>query len=277
MIAPTRAMTVGPHTLGGGAPLVLIAGPCVIESEELALHTAEYLKGVTSRLHVPWIFKSSFDKANRSSIDAFRGPGIDLGLRILEKVRRAFDVPVTSDIHSVEHARACGPVLDLIQVPAFLCRQTDILVAAGSTGKPVNVKKGQFVAPDDMVMAARKIESTGNHSVAITERGAFFGYHNLVVDFRSLAIIRGHGYPLVFDATHSVQLPAAQGQCSGGDRAFIPILARAAVAAGIDALFMETHPDPDQALCDGPNSWPLDQLEELLKVLIDLDHVAKGK
>jgi 2-dehydro-3-deoxyphosphooctonate aldolase (KDO 8-P synthase) len=277
MIAPTRALTVGPLTLGGDAPLVLIAGPCVIESEALVLHTAEYLKELTARLGVPFIFKASYDKANRSDLEAFRGPGLEEGLRILAKVRHDLELPVTSDIHSVEQARAAGPILDLIQVPAFLCRQTDILIAAGQTGKPVNVKKGQFMAPEDMVMAAKKIESTGNRAVSITERGAFFGYHNLVVDFRSLAIIRGHGYPLVFDATHSVQLPAAAGSSSGGDRAFIPLLARAAAAAGIDALFMETHPDPDQALCDGPNSWPLDEMEELLKVLIQLDHVAKGK
>jgi len=275
MIAETRTVKVGALEIGGRAPFVLIAGPCVIESEELLVRTAERLKEITSKLGLGWILKASFDKANRSSIDGFRGPGIEEGLAILGKVKDAVGVPVISDIHSPGQAAAAAEVLDMIQIPAFLCRQTDLLVAAGKTGKPVNVKKGQFMAPADMAQAAKKVESAGNDRVTITERGASFGYNNLVVDMRSLGLIREMGYPVVFDATHSVQLPSAKGTSSGGERKFVPLLARAAVAAGVDALFLEVHPDPDKALCDGPNSWPLDELEGLLKRLIEIDRKVK--
>jgi len=271
----TRTIKAGPFEIGGGRPFVLIAGPCVIESEELAMKTAESLKKITGRLGLTWIFKSSYDKANRSSIDSFRGPGMDDGLKILAKVKSELDVPVLTDVHSVGEVATVSEVADVIQIPAFLCRQTDILVEAGKCGRPVNIKKGQFMAPSDMVKAAAKVERAGGKDVFITERGTTFGYNNLVVDMRSLAIIREAGLPVVFDATHSVQLPGAEGECSGGDRKYVPLLARAAVAAGVDGLFMEVHPDPDSALCDGPNSWPLSDTEPLLKTLIELDRTIK--
>jgi 2-dehydro-3-deoxyphosphooctonate aldolase (KDO 8-P synthase) len=276
-MTPARSVRAGAVAIGGGRPLMLIAGPCVIESEELVFRTAATLKQITARLGLPFIFKSSYDKANRSSVDGFRGPGLERGLQILERVRREFEVPVLSDIHDAGQAAVAAEVLDVIQIPAFLCRQTDILIAAGRTGKAVNLKKGQFMAPEDMAEAARKVEAAGNPNVFLTERGSSFGYHNLVVDMRSLAIMRGLGYPAVFDATHSVQLPSGQGGSSGGDRRFIPVLARAAVAAGIDGLFLEVHPDPDRALCDGPNSWPLAELEPLLLTLLALDRAARGE
>ncbi len=273
----TPSTHVGPIPIGSNHPLVLIAGPCVIENAEITLRTAERLKAMTNRLGIPWIFKSSFDKANRSSVASFRGPGLEEGLAILERVRKTFDVPVLSDIHSPEQAKAAAGVLDVIQIPAFLCRQTDMLIAAGETGCPVNIKKGQFMAPEDMVQAARKVGPESEKKVMITERGVTFGYHNLVVDMRSLAVIRETGYPVIFDATHSVQRPAALGTASDGDRQFVPVLARAAVAAGVDGVFMEVHPDPDSALCDGPNMWPLDRLEFLLRQLMALDAVIRNQ
>ncbi|MFO8056143.1 MAG: 3-deoxy-8-phosphooctulonate synthase [bacterium] len=271
----TRAIDLPDFSIGGGAPLVLIAGPCVIESYELLLKTAYSLQEITAKLGVPWILKSSYDKANRSGINSFRGPGLDEGLALLEKAKRETGAPVLSDVHETAQVEPASQVLDIIQIPAFLCRQTDLLVAAGKSGKPVNIKKGQFMAPADMQNAAAKVESTGNRHILITERGTSFGYHNLVVDMRSLGIIRKSGYPAVFDATHSVQLPAAQGQASGGEREFVPLLTRAAVAAGVDAIFMEVHPDPENALCDGPNSILLSELEPLLKTLLEIDRATK--
>jgi 2-dehydro-3-deoxyphosphooctonate aldolase (KDO 8-P synthase) len=275
-LSKTRTVKIGPLAMGGGVPFILIAGPCVIESEDLAMRVAEALKEITARLGVPWIFKASFDKANRTSVDSFRGPGLEQGLKTLYRVRREFDVPVVSDVHEKAQVKPASEILDMIQIPAFLCRQTDLLAAAGKTGKPVNVKKGQFMAPEDMVRAAGKVESTGNKEVVITERGSSFGYHNLVVDMRSLGIIREAGYPVIFDATHSVQRPGAEGTSSGGDREFVPLLARAAVAAGVDGIFLEVHPKPGEALCDGPNSWPLDEIGPLLTMLKSVDKEVKG-
>lgn len=268
---------IGELAIGGNAPLVLIAGPCVIETEDMTMSIAESLKKITARLKIPCVFKASYDKANRTSAESYRGPGLEKGLAILGRVRREIGVPVISDVHDVSQVTPAAQVLDALQIPAFLCRQTDLLIAAGKTMKPINIKKGQFMAPEDMAQPVQKVRSTGNDNIFITERGASFGYHNLVVDMRSLAITRETGHPVVFDATHSVQLPGASGSCSGGERKFVPLLARAAVAAGVDGLFLEVHPDPDHALCDGPNSWPLDQIEDLLKVMIELDRVAKRK
>ncbi len=278
MVLPTtRTVNAGKLSIGGGAPLVLIAGPCVIESEDTLLKTAHGLKEITDRLGIPWVLKSSYDKANRSSISGFRGPGQEQGLALLNKAREETGAPVISDVHEVGEVKPAAEVLDIIQIPAFMCRQTDLLVAAGKTGRPVNIKKGQFMAPGDMVQAAAKVEAAGNQSILITERGTSFGYHNLVVDMRSLDIIRGAGYPVIFDATHSVQLPAARGSASGGERGFVPLLTRAAVAAGVDAVFMEVHPDPEKALCDGPNSMPLESVEPLLEMLLELDTLVKRK
>jgi len=271
-----REVRVGTIPIGNKNQLLLIAGPCVIESEALALRTAEGLKAISEKLGIPFIFKSSFDKANRSSIDSFRGPGLDSGLKILEKVKNEIDVPVLSDVHLPDQCEHAGQVLDVIQIPAFLCRQTDLLIAAGKTGKPVNIKKGQFVAPQTMQQAAAKVESTGNSLILLTERGTAFGYHNLVVDMRSFDVMRSLNYPVIFDATHSVQLPSAGGTVSSGEREFVPALTRAAAGAGIDGLFMEVHPDPSQALCDGPNMWPLDQLEPLLRPVIQIHQITKG-
>lgn len=275
MLPQTRNVKVGPVNMGGRSPLVLIAGPCVIESEDTAMRTARDLKEITGRLGIPWIFKASYDKANRTSLDSFRGPGLDEGLAILGRVRSEFGVPVISDVHCTTQAEAAARVLDAIQIPAFLCRQTDLLMAAGKTGVPINIKKGQFMAPQDMAKVAAKVESTGNTDIFITERGTSFGYHNLVVDMRSLGVIREAGYPVVFDATHSVQLPAAKGDASGGERKFVSLLARAAVAAGVDGLFLEVHPDPDNALCDGPNSVRLEDVEEVLKLVMEIDGVVR--
>ncbi len=275
-IPRTREVNAGPVVIGGSARSVLIAGPCVIESPDLVMRTGEKIKEITDRLGIPWILKSSFDKANRSSIESFRGPGLEEGLAILSHARKELDVPVTTDVHSVEQVEPVAEVADLVQLPALLCRQTDLLLAAGKAGKPVNIKKGQFMAPEDMALAAQKVTSTGNQDVLITERGTSFGYRNLVADMRSLAIIREAGYPVVFDATHSIQLPAAMGKASGGRRGLAPVLARAAAAAGVDALFMEVHPSPDDALCDGPNSLPLSGLEEVLKVVMQIDKAVKG-
>jgi 2-dehydro-3-deoxyphosphooctonate aldolase (KDO 8-P synthase) len=264
---------VGSIPIGGGAPLVLIGGPCAIENEKHALMTAERLASIAAEKKVGFIYKSSYDKANRSSVKSYRGPGLTDGLRILKKVRDTLGLPVLSDIHQVSEVEPAAEVLDVLQIPAFLCRQTDLLVAAGRTGKPVNIKKGQFVAPRDMKNAVDKVVSTGNRAVLLTERGATFGYNNLVVDMRGLADMRAIGVPVVFDATHSVQLPGGAGDRSAGERQYVPALARAAVAFGIDALFMEMHEDPDrkmpdgQPLSDGPNMLRIDDLPRLLDQL----------
>jgi 2-dehydro-3-deoxyphosphooctonate aldolase (KDO 8-P synthase) len=267
-------VTVGRIRIGGGQPLVLIGGPCAIESEKHAVMTAERLAAIAAPRRVPFIYKSSYDKANRSSGRSYRGPGLVEGLRILRTVRDAVGVPVLSDVHQVSEVEPAAEVLDVVQIPAFLCRQTDLVEAAGRTGKPVNVKKGQFLAPRDMGNVADKIASTGNRDILLTERGTSFGYNNLVVDFRGLADMREIGYPVVFDATHSVQLPGAGGTRSGGERQYVSALARAAVAFGIDALFLEMHEDPDrtlpdgQPLSDGPNMLRIDDLPRLLDEIL---------
>ncbi|HEU4949838.1 MAG TPA: 3-deoxy-8-phosphooctulonate synthase, partial [Candidatus Deferrimicrobiaceae bacterium] len=254
-----------------------IAGPCVLESEELALSVASFLADLAARLHVNVVFKGSFDKANRSSRASYRGPGQAEGLRILAEVRRRHGLPVTTDVHDPRQAREVGPRVDLLQIPAFLCRQTDLLVAAGETGVPVNIKKGQFMAPWDMRNAVEKVFSTGNGNVLVTERGTTFGYNNLVVDFRGLPAIRESICPVIFDATHSVQLPGGAGNASSGERKYIAPLARAAVAAGVDGVFLEIHPDPDRALSDGPNSLPLADVERLLRTLLAIRAAAGGE
>ncbi|VAX07966.1 2-Keto-3-deoxy-D-manno-octulosonate-8-phosphate synthase [hydrothermal vent metagenome] len=256
-------------------PLFLIAGPCVIEGEQITVDTAGRLKEITTTLNIPFIFKSSFDKANRSSASGFRGPGLEEGLRILEKVRTEIGVPVLTDVHTETPLDEVADVVDVLQTPAFLCRQTDFIQNVASQGKPVNFKKGQFMAPWDMQQVVTKAKAEGNDQIMVCERGVSFGYNNLVVDMRSLAVMRDTGCPVIFDATHSVQLPGGQGDCSGGQREHVPVLARAAVAAGISGIFMETHPDPDQALCDGPNSWPLGDMQALLETLVELDTAVK--
>ena len=264
--------------VGLDQPIFLIAGPCVIESRQLALDTAGMLKEMCAGLGVPFIYKSSYDKANRSSGASFRGPGADAGLKILAEVRRTIGVPVLTDVHEIAQIEAAAAVVDVLQTPAFLCRQTDFINAAASAGRPVNIKKGQFLAPGDMknvVAKARKASGTDN--ILVCERGTSFGYNNLVSDMRSLAIMRETGCPVVFDATHSVQLPGGQGTVSGGQREFVPLLARAAVASGVSGLFMETHPDPERALSDGPNAWPLARMRELLETLKALDGVVKQR
>jgi 2-dehydro-3-deoxyphosphooctonate aldolase (KDO 8-P synthase) len=259
-------------------PLFLIAGPCVVESRELQIDVAGKLKEVTARLGVPFIFKSSYDKANRSSGKSFRGLGMDKGLAILAEVKRQVGVPVLTDVHTEEEVKPAAEVVDVLQTPAFLCRQTDFIRAAASAGKPVNIKKGQFLSPQEMKNVVEKArEASGKDNILVCERGFSFGYSNLVSDMRSLAIMRDTGCPVVFDATHSVQLPGGQGTASGGERQFIPVLARAAVASGIAGLFMETHPDPARALSDGPNAWPLGMMEALLETLVELDRTVKKK
>ena len=262
--------------VGLDRPLFLIAGPCAIETEKLALETAAQLKEITGALDIPFIYKSSFDKANRSSSESFRGPGMDEGLAILAKVRREVGVPVLTDVHDITQVDAVASVVDVLQTPAFLCRQTDFIQAVVKSGKPVNIKKGQFLAPHDMKNVVDKAYAVGGEGrVMVCERGASFGYNNLVSDMRSLAIMRETGCPVVFDATHSVQLPGGQGSRSGGQREFVPVLARAAVATGVSGIFMETHPDPDKALSDGPNAWPLGQIKELLETLKEIDITVK--
>ena len=251
--------------IGDKNKLVLIAGPCVIESESLCLNVASRIKDITVKLGIPYIFKSSFDKANRMSLESFRGPGIKKGLDVLNKVKDKVKCPVLSDVHCVKDIFEAGKVLDIIQIPAFLCRQTDIVLAAAKTGKVVNIKKGQFLAPWDILPIIKKAESTGNRKIIITERGVSFGYNNLVTDFRALKIMRDLGYPVIYDATHSIQIPGGKRSCSGGEREFVEGLSRAAVAFGCDGLFLEVHPDPDKALCDGPNMINLKDLERLLK------------
>ena len=263
-------------TIGGGSPLVLIAGPCVIESEAKLMAAAEEIIKAAERLKVPLVFKSSFDKANRSSSASFRGPGMKEGLRLLKKVKDSFGVPVVSDVHSIEQIAPAAEVLDIIQIPAFLCRQTDLLQAAAKTGLPVNVKKGQFMAPWDMKNAVTKINEAGSDNIILTERGASFGYNNLVVDYRSLVIMRDMGYPVIFDATHSVQLPGGAGTASSGQRQFVAPLARAAAAVGIDGIFMEVHPCPDEALCDGPNMVDVAQMVEIMEQVLAVDRALRG-
>jgi len=262
-------------TVGAQEPFFLIAGPCVIESEALALETAGYLKELTARLGIPFIYKSSFDKANRSSVDSYRGPGIAEGLRILSEVKRQLQVPVLTDVHEDTPLNEVAEVVDVLQTPAFLCRQTNFIVSVAATGRPVNVKKGQFLSPWEMANVVEKARSTGNESIMVCERGVSFGYNNLVSDMRSLAIMRQTGCPVVYDATHSVQLPGGKGSASGGQREFVPVLARAAIAAGVGGVFMETHPEPDKALSDGPNAWPMHQLEGLLTTMQELDSAVK--
>ncbi len=261
--------------VGQDRALFLIAGPCVIEGEQLILDTAGRLKEITGELGIPFIFKSSFDKANRSSGDSYRGPGIDEGLRILQLVREQIGVSVLTDVHEDTPLDEVAEVVDVLQTPAFLCRQTNFIQAVAATGKPVNIKKGQFLAPWDMQHVVAKAKAAGNEQIMVCERGVSFGYNNLVSDMRSLAVLSDTGCPVVFDATHSVQLPGGQGSSSGGQREFVPVLARAAVAVGVAGLFMETHPDPDKALSDGPNSWPLDQLKGLLETLQSIDRSVK--
>ena len=280
--AATETVRVGSIAIGGEAPLVLIGGPCAIEDEKHALMTAERLARIASDRRVSFIYKSSYDKANRFSINSYRGPGLREGLRILKKVRDTLGLPVLSDVHQVDEVAPASEVLDVLQIPAFLCRQTDLVLAAAKTGKPVNVKKGQFVAPGDMKNVVDKVLSVGNRSILLTERGASFGYHNLVVDLRGLAIMRGFGFPVIFDATHSVQLPGGAGDRSGGERKYVPALARAAVAFGIDALFMEMHEDPDRTLpdgrplSDGPNMLRIDDLPPLLQRLQAIESAVRA-
>jgi 2-dehydro-3-deoxyphosphooctonate aldolase (KDO 8-P synthase) len=262
-----HTVKTGNISIGGKFPLAFILGPCVIENYAATFKAAAFLKDLTDRLNIPFIFKASYDKANRTSIDAFRGPGIDAGLDMLKSIKSELGISLTSDVHQISEVDAAARVLDIIQIPAFLCRQTDLIVEIAKTGKPLNIKKGQFLAPWDIINVIEKVTSTGNNQVLITERGSMFGYNNLVVDFRSIKIIQDAGWPVIFDVTHSIQLPGGKGNSSGGQREFAATLANAAVAAGADGIFMEVHEDPDNALCDGPNSIPLDRLEGLLSLL----------
>jgi 2-dehydro-3-deoxyphosphooctonate aldolase (KDO 8-P synthase) len=271
-----KLVEIGNFEIGAGRPLAVIAGPCVIESQESALRHASLLKEAADRAGVPYIFKSSYDKANRSSGSSFRGPGLERGLEILAEVKRKVGVPILTDVHESAQVAAVQQIADVLQIPAFLCRQTDFVVAVANSGKVVNVKKGQFLAPWDIANVVDKILSTGNDRVLLTERGVSFGYNNLVSDMRSLVWMRELGYPVVFDATHSLQLPGRLGHASGGERKYIPALARAAVAAGVDALFMEVHEDPDKALSDGPNSLPLKDFEKLIRTVKQIDEMVKG-
>lgn len=259
-----------------GVPLTIIAGPCVIEDRDTTFQIAAFLKKLTDELNLPFIFKASFDKANRTSIQSYRGPGLEKGLALLSQIKADIGVQVISDVHETHQVEAAAEVLDVIQIPAFLCRQTDFLLAAAKTGKPINIKKGQFLAPWDVINIVEKVRSTGNSKILLTERGAMFGYNNLVVDFRGIPIMKSFGCPVIFDATHSVQLPGGAGASSGGQREHAPILARAAVAAGADGIFLEVHPDPEKALCDGPNSLPLSDLRPLFKKLKAIARALKS-
>ncbi len=272
-----KPVDVGGVAIGGGAGLVIIAGPCVIEDERATLAIAGTLKKTTSQLNIPFVFKASYDKANRTSIDSYRGPGLEKGLAILENVKKEHSVPVLTDVHCTNDVGAVSKVADCIQIPAFLCRQTDLIVEAARTGKPVNIKKGQFMSPESMAHAAKKVLSAGNEKIIFTERGTSFGYNNLVVDFRSLPRMRELGYPVVFDATHSVQLPSAMGTSSGGDRQMARYLARAALAVGVDGIFIEVHEDPEKAPSDGPNSIALEDLKGFLTELKELDGFIRGR
>ncbi|MFO7666091.1 MAG: 3-deoxy-8-phosphooctulonate synthase [Desulfobacterales bacterium] len=260
----TKTIKINNISVGSGFPLLIIAGPCVIEDEKTTFHIARYLKELARKLDFPLIFKASYDKANRTSINSFRGPGITRGLRILEQIKSELGLAILSDVHSINEIEDAAGILDIIQIPAFLSRQTDFILEIARTGKSVNIKKGQFLAPWDIRNVVEKITSTGNNNILITERGTMYGYNNLVVDFRGIQIMQDTGYPVIFDATHSIQLPGGGGNISGGDRKFAPALALAAVAAGADGIFMEVHPDPDRALCDGPNSLQLDSLNDLI-------------
>ena len=268
-----QPIKIGNLSIGRGLPLVLISGPCVIEDYETTRQISAQLKEATDRLEMPFIFKASFDKANRTSVDAFRGPGLTEGLRVLQEIKKEFGIPILSDVHRVCEIPAAARVLDIIQIPAFLCRQTDVIVEVAKSGKPVNIKKGQFLAPWDIANVVAKVTSAGNRRILITERGTMFGYNNLVVDFRGFMIMRQTGYPVIFDATHSVQLPGGAGNSSAGQREYAPMLARAAVAAGVDGFFMEVHTNPEQALCDGPNSLKLDTLYKLLARLMTIHNL----
>lgn len=260
----------------GSDKLTILAGPCAAESAEILDETAKVLKEVTQKLGINFVFKSSFDKANRSSITSYRGPGLEKGLAMLDTIKKKYNVPIVTDIHLPEQAAVVAEVADIIQIPAFLCRQTDLLVAAAKTGKIVNIKKGQFLAPEQMGTLVKKVEDSGNKQILLTDRGVTFGYNNLVSDFRAIPIMQSFGYPVVFDATHSVQLPGANGVCSGGDRRFVPILARSAVAAGADVLFFEVHPNPDKALCDGPNMLKLDSVEEVFATCKKIHEIVRA-
>ncbi|NWF75327.1 MAG: 3-deoxy-8-phosphooctulonate synthase [Nitrospirae bacterium] len=273
----TKEIKIANAKIGGDNPIFIIAGPCSIESEEIVFYSAGKLKKICSSLNLFLLFKSSYDKANRTSISSFRGPGLQKGLEILSRVKSKYNIPILSDVHSVEEIKQASEVLDVIQIPAFLCRQTDLILAAANTGKPVNIKKGQFIAPWDVKNIIKKFTSTGNHKLFITERGTSFGYNNLVVDFRSFPIMRSFGYPVIFDVTHSLQLPGGMGKSSGGQREFAEHLARAAVAAGVDGLFIEVHPDPDKALCDGPNMIRLDKVKKILTIVKTIDGLIKNK
>lgn len=261
----------------GGDKLTILAGPCAIESQEILDETAAGLKEITKKLGINYVFKSSFDKANRSSITSFRGPGLEKGLEMLAKVKEKYDLPIVTDIHTPEQAARVAEVADILQIPAFLCRQTDLLVAAAKTGKIVNIKKGQFLSPDQMKTLIKKVEDSGNTNILVTDRGTSFGYNNLVVDFRGVPIMQTFGYPVVFDATHSVQLPGANGASSGGDRRFVPYLAKAAMAVGANSLFFEVHPEPDKALCDGPNMIALKDAEQLFLMCKSIFELVRGK
>jgi 2-dehydro-3-deoxyphosphooctonate aldolase (KDO 8-P synthase) len=262
-----HAVNVGGMSIGKGNEPILIAGPCVIETLESTMEAAAFLKDLTDEFQIPFIFKTSYDKANRTSLNSYRGPGLSKGLDIITTVKDKLDIKVLSDVHRFGEIAPAAQVLDILQIPAFLCRQTDFVVAVSEAGKPVNIKKGQFLAPWDLKHIVEKVVSAGNEQVLLTERGATFGYNNLVVDFRSLAIMRGLGWPVVFDATHSVQLPGGEGDCSGGQREFVPMMARAAAAAGVDGVFIEVHDNPERALCDGPNSLPMQEVRPLLEQL----------
>lgn len=269
-----KEIRIGPWKVCKNTPLLIIAGPCVIEDESTTVAIARELKEIQKRLNIPLVFKASFDKANRTSIHSFRGPGLEAGLDLLDFIRARFELPVLSDVHQVHEIEKAAQVLDVIQIPAFLCRQTDLLTAVGRTGRPVNIKKGQFLSPWDMRFVLEKIAETGNDQILVTERGTTFGYNNLVVDFRSLPILSGFGYPVIFDATHSVQLPGGREGESGGERKFVPFLSRAAVAAGVQGVFLEVHLEPEKALCDGANSWPLNKLEDLLRSLMAIHELG---
>lgn len=270
-----KEIRIGKWKIGETTPLLVIAGPCVIEDESTTAAIAGELKEIQKRLNIPLVFKASYDKANRTSIHSYRGPGLEAGLDLLKFIRTRFELPVLSDVHQVSEIEKAVQILDVIQIPAFLCRQTDLLTAAGRTGLPINIKKAPFLSPWDMRFVVEKITETGNEQILITERGTTFGYNNLVVDIRSLPILSSLGYPVIFDGTHSVQLPGGSQGVSGGERQFIPYLARAAVAAGVQGVFLEVHPEPEKALCDGSNSWPLDQLESLIRSLMAIHELVK--
>ena len=270
-----KLINAGDITIGQGAPLALISGPCVIENYETTREIAAFLKQVSADLDMPFVFKASYDKANRTSVTAFRGPGLINGLKILEKIKKELEIPILSDVHRISEIPEAAKILDIIQIPAFLCRQTDVVMEVAKSGRPVNIKKGQFLAPWDIANVVEKVTSAGNRQILITERGTMFGYNNLVVDFRGLMIMRQTGYPVIFDATHSVQLPGGAGASSGGQREYAPVLARAAVASGADGIFFEVHNNPDHALCDGPNSLKLDTIYDLLAQLKAIHNIVK--